>query len=115
MKFEPDTYFRKPCVLIREGQREASVAVRVAGVIEHRKGHHLGRRGCGNSRRQHVCHRYGERTHGSTVSNSSWTHVRTLSGSGSSPSCPAVVRGRLGKAEEADALECTRWRSQIET
>ncbi len=89
--------------MIREGPDEVSVAERVAGAIEHRNGHHLGRRGRGNGRRQHVGHRYGERTYGPTVSENSGTHVRTLLGPGRSPSCPAVVRGRLEKAEDAEA------------
>ena len=31
MKFKLSTYFREPCVVIRQDQREASVAVRMAG------------------------------------------------------------------------------------
>ena len=100
---QPITYFREPCVLIREDQREASVAVRVARAIEHRKFYHLGRRGSELGRRQHVGRRYGETANGPAVSKNSWTHVRTLSGPGRSPSCPVVVRGRLGKAEDVNA------------
>ena len=88
--------------MIREGHDEASVAVRVARANEHRNGHHLGRRGRGKGRRQHVCHRYGEMSYRPTVSKNSWTHVRTLSGPGISPSCPDVVGGRLEKAEDAE-------------
>ena len=102
MKFKPSTYFREPCVVIREDQCEASVAVRMAGVIEHRNSHDLGCRGRAIGRRPHVCHRYGETTSEPTVSKTSWTYVRTLLGSGISPFCPVVVRGRLGKAEDAE-------------
>ena len=102
MKFKPSTYFREPCVLIREDQREASVAVRMAGAIEHRNSHDLGCRGRVTGRRLHDCHRYGEMTSGSTVSKTSWTYVRTLSGPGRSPFCPVVVGGCLGKAEDAE-------------
>ncbi len=102
MKFNRNTYFREPCVVIREDPCEASVAVRVARANEHRNGHDLGRRGRGNGRRQHVCHRYGEMAYRPTVSKNSWTHVHTLSGPGISPFCPVVVRGRLEKAEEAE-------------
>ena len=61
MKLEPSTYLREPCVVIREGGREASVAVHMARHIEHRKSCRLGRRGFHLGRRQHVRHRYGER------------------------------------------------------
>ena len=85
--------------MIREDPHcEASVAVRVAGAIEHRNGYHLGRRGSTYCRRQHVGHRYGERTYGPTVSENSGTHVRTLSGPGRALSCPkrrvGTVQGR---------------------
>ena len=99
---QPITYFREPCVLIREGQGEASVAVRVAGAIEHRNNCNLGRRGCTMCRRQHAGRRYGETASGPTVSKNSRTHVSTLLGPGRSPSCPVVVQGRLGKAEDAE-------------
>ena len=103
MKFNQNTYFREPCVVIREGPDEVSAAVRVAGAIEQRNMHYLGRRGCVTGRRHHVGHRYGERIYRPTVSRNSGTHVRTLPGPGRSPSCPVVVRGRLEKAEDAEA------------
>ena len=98
---QPITYFLEPCVYPREGIREASVEARTAGAIEHRNRYHLGRRGCRVSRRQHVCHRKGERTYRPTVSETSWTYVRISSGPGRSPSCPAVEQDRLEKAEDA--------------
>ena len=95
---QPITYFHEPCVYSREGVGEASVVVRMAGVIEHRNACHLGRRGCPDSRRQHGIHRYGERDPGPTVSKTSWTYVRISSGPGRSLFCPGVVfrtaRGR---------------------
>ena len=103
MKMQPITYFREPCVVIREDQREASVAVRVARAIEHRNNYNLDRRGSSICRRQHAGRRYGETTSGSTMSKNSWTYVRTLPGPGISPSRPVVVQGRLGKAEDAEA------------
>ncbi len=45
--------------MIREGHDEVSVEVRM-GAIEHRKAHHLGRRGSLAVRRQNVIHRNGE-------------------------------------------------------
>ena len=93
MKLEPSTYLREPCVFIREGGREASVAVHVARDIEHRKRWSLGRRGFSLGRRQHVRSRYGERAYRPTVSETPWTHVRVLSGPGRSPCCPATKGG----------------------
>ena len=84
MKLKPGTYLREPCVAIREGGREASVAVRVARDIEHRKRHYLGRRGFPLCRRQHVRPRYGERADRPTVSETPWTHANILSGPGRS-------------------------------
>ncbi len=84
MKLKPGTYLREPCVVIREGGREASVAVRVARDIEHRKRHYLGRRGFPLCRRQHVRPRYGERADRPTVSETPWTHASILSGPGRS-------------------------------
>ena len=83
MKLKPGTYLREPCAVTREGGREASVAVRVARDIEHRKLYRLGRRGFLRGRRQHVRSRYGERTDRPTVSETPWTHVHILSGPGS--------------------------------
>ena len=100
---QPITYFREPCVLIREGQGEASVAVRVAGAIEHRNIYCLGCRDRPDGRRLYACRRYGETANGPTVSKNSWTHVRTLPGPGIAPFDPVVVQGRLGKAEDAEA------------
>ena len=100
MKMQPITYFHEPCVYPREGVDEASVVVRMAGAIEHRNDYHLSRRGCPGSRRQHVGYRYGERSHGLTVSENSWTYVRISPGPGRSPSCPAVVQDRLEKTED---------------
>ena len=100
---QPITYLRELCVYPREGMDEALTAAHVARAMEHRKFYHVGRRDSELGRRQHVGRRYGEAMNGPTVSKNSWTHVRTLSGPGRSPSCPAVVRGRLGKAEDADA------------
>ena len=97
---QPITYFHEPCVYPREGVDEASVVVRMAGAIEHRNDYHLSRRGCPGSRRQHVGYRYGERSHGLTVSENSWTYVRISPGPGRSPSCPAVVQDRLEKTED---------------
>jgi len=90
-------------VVIREDQREASVAVRMAGVIEHRNSHDLGCRGRAIGRRQHAYHRYGETASGPTVSKTSWTYVRTLSGPGRPLCRPA--QGRTGKAEDAEACD----------
>ena len=101
MKLKPSTYFHEPCVYSREGIREASAVVRMARAIEHRNDYHLGRRDCRGGRRQHVCHRSGERTYRPTVSKNSWTYVRISSGPGRSPSCPAVEQDRLEKAEDA--------------
>ena len=100
---QPITYFREPCVLIREDQGEASVAVRVAGAIEHRNIYCLGCRDRPDGRRLYACRRYGETANGPTVSKNSWTHVRTLPGPGIAPFYPVVVQGRLGKAEDAEA------------
>jgi len=88
---QPITYFREPCGYSREGIREASVAVRMAGANEHRNSCHLGRRGCQLGRRQHVCHRKGETSYRPTVSENSWTYVRILPGPGRPLSCPAVI------------------------
>ena len=98
MKLKPSAYLREPCVAIREDGHEASVAVRVARDIEHRKSYSLGRRGFLQGRRQHVRHRYGETANRPTVSKTPWTHVRILLGPGTSSTRPAVVRGRKGKA-----------------
>ena len=88
-------------MLFREDQHEALTAVHVAGAIEHRNIYHLGCRGCKLGRRQHADRCYGETISGPTVSKTSWTHVRTLPGPRSSPSCPAVEQDRLEKAEDA--------------
>ena len=93
MKLKPGTYLREPCVATREGGREASVAVRVARVIEHRKTCNLGRRGFQLGRRQHVRHRYGETADRPTVSGTPWTHVHILLGPGRSSCCPALRAG----------------------
>ena len=97
----------------REGLREASVEVRVARAIEHRKHHHLGRRDSFSGRRQYVRSRYDERTNGLTVSKIPWTHVHILSGPERSPHRPEVVQGRKGKAPKCRSLRCTMWRSQM--
>ncbi len=102
MKLKPGTYLREPCAVTREGGREASVAVRVARDIEHRKLYRLGRRGFFRGRRQHVRSRYGERTDRPTVSETPWTHVHILSGPGRSLHCPAPRGGPPKRRLKAD-------------
>ena len=105
MKLQPSTYLRESCASVREGRCEALTAAHVAGAIEHRKSCRLGRRDLADDRRQHVIHRNGERDYGPTVSKNPGTHARTLPGPGRSPSCPEVVQGRIGKAEDVVAYD----------
>ena len=65
----------------------------------------LSRRGCPVGRRQHAASRYGQRICGLTVSKNSGTHERILLGPGRSLSCPVVVQGRVGKAEDVNAYD----------
>ena len=68
----PDHHFhREPCACIREDVREASVAARVAGTIEQRKGVHPECRGSQLDRRQHLQDRDGEGLPGSALSKES--------------------------------------------
>ena len=64
-------FHREPCVCIREEACEASVAARVAGMIEHRKGYDPERRGLVIGRRQHLQNRHGEGLPGSALSEES--------------------------------------------
>ena len=64
-------FHRKPCGRIREGAVEASVAARVAGMIEHRKRYDPERRGFLIDRRQHLQSRHGEGLPGSALSEES--------------------------------------------
>ena len=73
----------------------------MVGAIEHRNAYHLSRRDRLAGRRQHMRYRYGEISHGLTVSKNPRTYVRISSGPGRSPSCPVVVQDRLEKAEDA--------------
>ena len=66
---------REPCVCVREGKDEASVAVRMGGAIEHRKIYCLECRGSANGRRRHLADRDGKERQGSTVSEE-FMHVR---------------------------------------
>ena len=100
MKIQPITYFHEPCGYPREGVREASVVVRMAGAIEQRNRYHLGRRDSPHYRRQHARSRYGEGHRGPTVSENSRTYVRILSGPGSPllrPEQFGTAWGRLKK------------------
>ena len=64
-------FHRKPCGRTREGAVEASVAARVAGMIEHRKRYDPERRGFLIDRRQHLQSRHGEGLQGSALSEES--------------------------------------------
>ena len=64
-------FHREPCVFTREGAHEASVAVRVAGMIEHRKRYDPECRGFLIDRRQHLQDRHGEGLSGSALSEES--------------------------------------------
>ena len=64
-------FHREPCACIREGAREASVAARVARMIEQRKSYHSECRGSLFDRRQHLQDRHGEGLPGSALSKES--------------------------------------------
>ena len=64
-------FHREPCGRTREGAVEASVAARVAGMIEHRKRYDPERRGFLIDRRQHLQSRHGEGLPGSALSEES--------------------------------------------
>ena len=64
-------FHREPCVFTREGAHEASVAVRVARMIEHRKRYDPECRGFLIDRRQHLQDRHGEGLPGSALSEES--------------------------------------------
>ncbi len=94
---QPITYFHEPCGCFREGIREASVVVRMAGAIEHRNVRYLGRRDCPDGRRQHTKSRNGEGSCGPTVSKNSGTYVRILPGPGMPLLCPERIGTAWGR------------------
>ncbi len=96
---QPITYFHEPCGCFREGIREASVVVRMAGAIEHRNVRYLGRRDCPDGRRQHTKSRNGEGSCGPTVSKNSGTYVRILPGPGMPLLCPERIGTAWGRLQ----------------
>ena len=74
------TFLREPCVGIREGTGEASVAVWAGRAIEHRKVNDPGCRDFHDGRRQHCMSRFGERHAGPAVSETPCTFARLLPG-----------------------------------
>ena len=88
-------FHREPCGRTREGAVEASVAARVAGMIEHRKRYDPERRGFLIDRRQHLQSRHGEGLPGSALSEESQGRTYTLyRDSGGLQFASAVVPGR---------------------
>lgn len=84
----------------KEAAQEASVLVRMAGVIEHRNDFHLGSRGCRHSQGQHGIHRNGEMYKGCLgVQDLSYVPFRWT---GRSQSCPLVVRDCSGKTTKPE-------------
>ena len=93
-------FHREPCGRTREGAGEASVAARVAGMIEHRKGYGPECRGTDICRRQHLQARFGEGGQGSAVSEESMDARTPLHrDSGGLQLAPAVVSGPRKKGD----------------
>ena len=104
---------REPCVTVREGRGEASVAVRAGSAMERRKSDHPGCRGVINRRRQHGACRYGEARPGPAASKNTGTHVRLSPGPGRPPIHPAgSPAGSLREGRICRSRGCTERRSQ---
>ena len=86
--------FPEPCGHPREGMGEASAGAHVGRAIERRKHCHSECRDSHVGRRQHCSHRFGEVREGSAASKNPRTHVRTRSGPGRPPRCPALRAGQ---------------------
>ena len=98
-------FHREPCGRTREGAVEASVAARVAGMIEHRKRYDPERRGFLIDRRQHLQSRHGEGLPGSALSEES-RDARTplYRDSGGLQFASAVVPGPRKKGDKSESM-----------